>query len=116
MFAIAVAGSVLFALLTIATAFVLGGVVGRVRRRLGAGPMQYRLQARYRREVTRRYLALPLSWHHRHPTGQLLSNANSDVESAWYPIAPFPFAVGTVVMLVAAMIALFATDWVLALV
>src|SRR5689334_16748287 len=30
MFAIAVAGSVLFAVLTIATAFVLGGVVGRV--------------------------------------------------------------------------------------
>ncbi|WP_203999145.1 ABC transporter ATP-binding protein [Virgisporangium aurantiacum] len=150
MFAIAVAGSVVFALLTIATAFVLGAVIGRVvvpaiegadvtraavasgaalilgisvgkvaglwGRRLGAGAMQYRLQARYRREVTRRYLALPLSWHHRHPTGQLLSNANSDVESAWYPIAPFPFAVGTVVMLVAAMAALFVTDWVLALV
>lgn len=150
MFAIAVAGSVLFAVLTIATAFVLGAVVGRVvvpaiegddltragvvsgaalilamsvgkvvglwGRRLGAGAMQYRLQARYRREVTRRYLALPLSWHHRHPTGTLLSNANADVESAWYPIAPFPFAVGTVVMLVVAMAALFATDWVLALV
>ncbi|WP_203928579.1 ABC transporter ATP-binding protein [Virgisporangium ochraceum] len=150
MFTIAAAGSVLFAILTIATAFVLGAVIGRVvvpaieggdttraavvggaasilalsvgkvaglwGRRLGAGAMQYRLQARYRREVTRRYLALPLSWHHRHPTGQLLSNANSDVESAWYPIAPFPFAVGTVVMLVVAMAALFATDWVLALV
>ena len=149
-FAIAVAGSVLFALLTIATAYVLGAVVGRGHRpgdrerpdhraavvgglaailgspsarswalwgrRLGAGAMQYRLQARYRREVTRRYLALPLSWHHRHPTGTLLSNANSDVESAWYPIAPFPFAVGTVVMLVAAIASLFVTDWVLALV
>jgi ABC-type multidrug transport system fused ATPase/permease subunit len=78
--------------------------------------MQYRLQARYRREVTRRYLALPLSWHHRHPTGTLLSNANADVESAWYPIAPFPFAVGTVVMLIAAIGSLFVTDWVLALV
>jgi ABC-type multidrug transport system fused ATPase/permease subunit len=150
MFAIAVSGSVLFAILTIATAFVLGGVIGRVvvpaiedgevgrsavvggavlifaisvgkvaglwGRRLGAGAMQYRLQARYRREVTRRYLSLPLSWHHKHPTGTLLSNANSDVESAWYPIAPFPFAVGTVVMLVVAMAALFVTDWVLAMV
>ena len=50
---------------------------------LGAGVMQYRLQARYRRAVTRQYLQLPLSWHQRHPTGQLLSNANADVEAAW---------------------------------
>jgi ABC-type multidrug transport system fused ATPase/permease subunit len=91
-------------------------VVGILGRRLGAGGMQYRLQAAYRRRVTRRYLELPLSWHHRHPTGALLSNANADVEAAWFPIAPFPFAVGTVVMLVVATVALFATDWVLALV
>jgi len=85
-------------------------------RRLGAGYMQYRLQARYRRAVTRRYLALPPSWHQRHATGSLLSNANSDVEAAFVPIAPLPFAVGTVVMILAAVISLFATDWVLALV
>jgi ABC-type multidrug transport system fused ATPase/permease subunit len=85
-------------------------------RRLGAGYMQYRLQARYRRAVTRRYLALPPSWHQRHATGSLLSNANSDVEAAFVPIAPLPFAVGTIVMIVAAVISLFVTDWVLALV
>ena len=78
--------------------------------------MQFRLQARYRRAVTRRYLALPPSWHQRHATGTLLSNANSDVEAAFVPIAPLPFAVGTIVMLVAAMVSLFVTDWVLALV
>ncbi|MCA2212350.1 ABC transporter ATP-binding protein [Jidongwangia harbinensis] len=85
-------------------------------RRLGAGYMQYHLQARYRRAVTRRYLALPPSWHQRHATGTLLSNANSDVEAAFVPIAPLPFAVGTIVMIVAAVISLFLTDWVLALV
>ena len=69
-------------------------VVGIVGRRLGAGIMQYRLQATYRRRVTRQYLRLPLSWHQRHPTGQLLSNANADVEATWFPIAPLPFAVG----------------------
>jgi ABC-type multidrug transport system fused ATPase/permease subunit len=150
LFAVAVAGSTLFALLTIATAFVVGAVVGHVvvpavdhgepvtaalvaaaaalfavslgrvvglfGRRLGAGAMQFRLQARYRRAVTRRYLRLPLAWHHRHATGTLLSNANADVESAWYPIAPLPFAVGTVVMLVGAVVALLVTDWVMALV
>ncbi len=77
-------------------------------RRLGAGYMQYRLQAAFRRRVTRRYLELPLSWHHRNATGTLLSNANSDVEAAWYPIAPMPFAVGTLVMLVGGVVSLFA--------
>ena len=85
-------------------------------RRLGAGYMQFRLQARYRRAVTRRYLALPPAWHQRHATGSLLSNANSDVEAAFVPIAPLPFAVGTIVMIVAAVASLFFTDWVLALV
>ncbi len=85
-------------------------------RRLGAGYMQFRLQARYRRAVTRRYLSLPPSWHQRHATGTLLSNANSDVEAAFVPIAPLPFAVGTIVMIFAAVAALFLTDWVLALV
>nr|WP_030439436.1 ABC transporter ATP-binding protein [Actinoplanes subtropicus] len=85
-------------------------------RRLGAGFMQFRLQARYRRAVTRRYLSLPPSWHQTHATGTLLSNANSDVEAAFVPIAPLPFAVGTIVMVFAAVLALFLTDWVLALV
>lgn len=150
MFAFAVSGSCLFGLATVATAYILGNVVGDViepafahhrvdehaslmgalailavgatrvigifGRRLGAGSMQYRLQARYRRAVTRRYLELPLAWHQRHATGTLLSNANSDVEAAWYPIAPLPFAVGTVVMLIGAVVSLFVVDWALALV
>ncbi|MFI9640071.1 ABC transporter ATP-binding protein [Micromonospora sp. NPDC051925] len=149
-FAVAVAGSVLFGGLVIVSAYVVGAVVGDVvvpavengavgtgtlalaavalfgisvlrvvgifGRRLGAGYMQFRLQAAYRRRVTRRYLELPLSWHHRNATGTLLSNANSDVEAAWYPIAPLPFAVGTLVMLVGAVGSLFLTDWALALV
>jgi len=75
------------------------GVAGR---RFWAGLMQYRMQAAYRREVTRRYLRLPLAWHQRHPTGQLLSNASSDVEAVWGPLAPLPMAVGVVFMLLAA--------------
>ncbi|WP_214416884.1 ABC transporter ATP-binding protein [Sphaerisporangium fuscum] len=89
------------------------GVIGR---RVLAGVMQYRMQARSRREVTRQYLRLPLAWHHRHPTGQLLSNASSDAEAAWAPLAPLPMAVGVVVMLVTAAVAILLTDPVLALV
>ncbi|WP_028658785.1 ABC transporter ATP-binding protein [Nocardioides insulae] len=90
--------------------------VGVIARRLGAGVMQYRMQAHYRRSVTRRYLELPLAWHHQHPTGQLLSNANSDVEAAWAPIAPLPMAIGTLAMMIIAVAQMLAADLVLAMV
>ena len=90
--------------------------VGIVARRLGAGIMQYRMQAHTRRAVTRQYLSLPMEWHQRHPTGQLLSNANSDVEAAWGPIAPLPMAVGTIAMMVIAIGQMFFADVVLALI
>ena len=149
-FAVSAVGSTLFALTTIAQAYVFGiitervivpslergeaapatlavcfiavmavatlKVVGIVARRLAAGIMQYRLQAAYRRRVTRRYLDLPVSWHQKHPTGELLSTANSDVEALWRPIAPFPFAVGVLIMLVVSLGLLVVTDPVLALV
>ncbi|RNM16197.1 ABC transporter ATP-binding protein [Nocardioides pocheonensis] len=84
--------------------------VGIVARRLGAGVMQYRMQAAYRREVTAQYLRLPMAWHQRHPAGQLLSNANSDVEAAWAPIAPLPMAVGTLAMVVIAVVQMLLVD------
>jgi ATP-binding cassette, subfamily B, bacterial len=90
--------------------------VGIVARRLGAGVMQYRMQASTRRAVTRQYLSLPMEWHQRHPTGQLLSNANADVEAAWGPIAPLPMAVGTLAMMLIAIAQMLAADLVLALV
>ncbi|MBB6121403.1 ABC transporter ATP-binding protein [Nocardiopsis algeriensis] len=94
----------------------IGKAVGIAMRRLLAALMQFRMQARYRRAVARKYLQLPLAWHHRHPTGQLLSNANADVEAAWQPLAPLPMAVGSVLMLVIASVAMLVTDPVLALI
>src|SRR4029453_12564364 len=91
-------------------------ILGILGRRLFAGIMSYRLQADYRRRVTRQYLRLPLSWHQRHPTGQLLSNANSDVEASWFFVAPLPFACGAIVMIVITVVALFLTDPLIALV
>ena len=90
--------------------------VGIVARRLGAGVMQYRVQAAHRREVTRKYLSLPMSWHQQHPTGQLLSNANSDVEAAFEPLAPLPLAVGTLAMMAIAVVQMLYADLVMALV
>ncbi|WP_322780044.1 ABC transporter transmembrane domain-containing protein, partial [Frankia sp. Cas4] len=147
-FAVAVAGSSLFGLMTVASSVVLGEVtdkvllpsfdtgrvavgsltlaatllvavgvaraVGMFVRRLGGGVMTFRLQALYRRRVTRQYLLLPLSWHQRHSTGLLLSNANADVEATWAPILPLPFAAGVLVMIVVALVVLIATDPLLA--
>jgi ABC-type multidrug transport system fused ATPase/permease subunit len=90
--------------------------VAIMMRRLFAGIMQFRLQARDRRRVTRQYLRLPLSWHQRHPTGELLSNANSDVEATWAPIAPMPMAFGVVIMLAVALGSMVAADPALGLV
>ncbi|MGY2002901.1 ABC transporter ATP-binding protein [Blastococcus sp. SYSU DS1024] len=113
-------GATTAAALTLAAVAILGvallKIVGILGRRLFAGVMSYRLQAEYRRRVTGQYLRLPLSWHQRHPTGQLLSNANSDVESAWFFVAPLPFACGALVMIAITSVALVLTDPLLALV
>ena len=106
----------MIAILGLFVAVAILRAVGIVARRLGAGIMQYRMQAHYRRSVTRQYLRLPMSWHQQHPTGQLLSNANADVEAAWAPIAPLPMAVGTIAMMVIAVGQMFFTDLVLAMV
>ncbi len=89
------------------------GIVGR---RLVGGLVYYRLIADYRRRVTRQYLSLPMSWHHRHPTGQLLSNANADVEATWAVFMPLPMALGVVAMLLTAIVAMVEADLVLTLV
>ena len=106
----------LIAILALFLGVALLRAVGIVARRLGAGVMQYRMQASYRREVTRQYLTLPMAWHQRHPTGELLSNANADVEAAWAPIAPLPMAVGTLAMMVIAIAQMVITDITMAIV
>jgi ABC-type multidrug transport system fused ATPase/permease subunit len=100
----------LLAVLALFVGVAILRAVGIVARRLGAGVMQYRMQAAYRREVTAQYLRLPMAWHQRHPAGQLLSNANSDVEAAWAPIAPLPMAVGTLAMVAIAVVQMLLVD------
>lgn len=113
-------GRIPTAALTLGVAAIMGvaaaKALGVIARRICAGITQFRMQASYRRRVTRQYLRLPLSWHRRHPTGQLLSNANADVEATWMPLAPLPLALGVLVMLVVASVAMLLTDVVIALV
>ncbi|MCL3861883.1 ABC transporter ATP-binding protein [Actinotalea sp. K2] len=83
-------------------------------RRIFAGIGYASLQAGHRRGVTRQYLRLPMTWHRAHPTGQLLSNASSDVEAATGVFNPLPFALGVLVMIVVAAGALLRIDVLLA--
>ncbi len=149
-FSIGFAGSLVFALATVASSYVIGWVtddvllpavrsgdvptallagaggallgvsmiraVGIAYRRDGAYHAQYRLQARDRVEVTDRYLELPVEWHRRHPTGQLLSNVNADVEASSQIAAPLPMAFGVVVMVIVTTVLLVLTDPFLALI
>ena len=110
-----VQGALVVAVLLFMTVAVLRAL-GVIARRLVGGVVYFRLVAEYRRRVTRRYLALPMAWHHRHPTGQLLSNANADVEAAWAVFMPLPMAIGVIAMLVAAVVAMLLADVVLTIV
>ncbi|MBL8928768.1 MAG: ABC transporter ATP-binding protein [Kineosporiaceae bacterium] len=109
------AGQLAWAVVQLAAVAVFTAI-GVVLRRAAAGITMYRLQARYRRLVTRQYLRLPLAWHHRHPAGELLSTANADVEATWQVFAPLPMSLGVAVMLVVGVVAMVAADPVLALI
>ncbi|MHA3947553.1 ABC transporter ATP-binding protein [Cellulomonas bogoriensis] len=91
-------------------AVALGLATSVAARRVFAGIGVSDIQADHRRAVTRQYLRLPMSWHRQHPTGQLLSNANADVEAATGVFNPLPFALGVVVMIGVAAVALFRVD------
>ncbi len=114
------AGEVANSTLALVAILVLGVAglrgAGITLRRLGAYKAQYRLQYRDRIEVTDRYLSLPLEWHRRHSTGQLLANVNEDVEAASFIAAPLPMAFGVVLMLIVTAILLLITDPFLALI
>ena len=114
------AGEVASATLAGAAALVIAVSIARAAgitlRRMGAYFAQHRIQYRDRVDVTNRYLDLPVEWHRRHSTGQLLANVNEDVEAASFVAAPLPMAFGVIIMLVVTAILLLLTDPFLALI
>jgi ATP-binding cassette, subfamily B, bacterial len=112
------AGEISANLLWLSVLLVIGvGVLkaaGVVMRRYFAFVGQFTLQATFRRKVTRRYLALPMSWHRRHSTGELLSNANADVEESFHIFTPLPMAISAALMVVITGWLLLTTDLFLA--
>ncbi len=99
---------------------ILGIAVARavsvMARRIFAAAAQYDLFRLYRERLAEVYAKVPLLWHRRQATGTLLSSMYSDVEAAFFAMAPFPFALATIVMLVYATIVVARIDPVILLI
>jgi ABC-type multidrug transport system fused ATPase/permease subunit len=89
--------------------------VGVVVRRVWAGRTQYRVLGTLREQVVDRYQDQPYRWYRAHPTGELIAHAGVDAEAATEVLAPIPYAVGTVVLIVTSAAWMLATDVVLGL-
>ena len=87
---------------------------GVVARRYFAGMTAERVQATFRRTLTDRYLRLPISWHQRIPTGQLLAYADNDTEKMAEVLHPLPFSLGTFFLAVFSAVSLLLVDTILA--
>ncbi len=88
--------------------------VGIITRRIAATMVHANVQATLRDSLVERYHRLPLTWHHEHPAGELLSRAEGDLDAASEILSPLPFATGVLTMLGAAAVWLFLADPVLA--
>ena len=96
-----------------ACAIVAVGVlktVGIICRRVAATRAHANIVATLRGRMAARYHWLPLTWHHEHPAGELLSRTEGDLEAASNILHPLPFATGVCTMLVAAAAWLVVTD------
>jgi ABC-type multidrug transport system fused ATPase/permease subunit len=116
-----------FAAGEVAPALVLGGgaailgiavvrAVTVMARRIFAAAAQFDLFRLYRERIVEVYAKVPLLWHRRQATGTLLSSVYSDVEATFFAMAPFPFALSTLVMLVYATVVVARIDPVILLV
>ncbi len=83
---------------------------GIVLRRGSATALQVTAQTDLRRELVRRLFGTSLRAYERHGVGDLLSTADVDTRQATFVLAPLPFAVGVMGLLVAAIAVITATD------
>ncbi len=108
-------GSLMWAVLAV-FAVTLLRITGVVTRRYFAGMTSERGQRSIRHRLTEKYLGLPLSWHQRTPTGQLLAHADNDTEVATELLHPLPFSLGVAFLALFSSISLLVIDVWLALV
>lgn len=108
-------GTVLWAMLALFVVASLRGLSVVARRWYGS-VTETLAQAELRRGVTDRLLVMPMSSYRRHPTGELLANADVDVTTGTRLLMPLPFSVGVVALMVVSLISLLLADVAFALV
>jgi ATP-binding cassette, subfamily B, bacterial len=104
---------------TVAAGVTFVIVVGLVRavsvviRRTFASRGQWQVKATLQEEVVEHYQAQPLEWHRRHGTGELVTHAGVDSDAATEVLAPLPYSIGVILLVIFSAAWLLATDLVL---
>jgi ABC-type multidrug transport system fused ATPase/permease subunit len=88
---------------------VLRGIAVVFRRSFASIGM-WRVAESYTGQVLDQLFAQPITWHRRRPDGDLVARAGIDTESAVSVLAPIPFALSTVLMIVGSTAWLFYLD------
>ncbi len=89
-------------------------VVGTVGRRYFGMLTGEKIQRTYRERLSDKYLRLPLSWHQRNSTGELLAYVDNDAEMATQVMMPLPFTLGVVFLTIFSAVSLLLVDVLLA--
>lgn len=109
------AGTLRWGVLAVVAVTVLR-VSGVVTRRFFAGMTSERVQRTVRGRLADKYLNLPLAWHARTPTGELLAHVDSDTEITTELLHPLPFSLGVVFLALFSAVSLLVVDPALAIV
>jgi len=109
------ASTVWWAVLALFVVAFLRGISVVMRRWYGS-VTETKSQASLRREVSDRLLSMPMSAYRRHPTGELLANADVDITTGTQLLMPLPFSVGVIALLFVSLGSLYAADPAFALV
>ncbi len=86
--------------LVLVAALAVAQAIGVVLRRFSAGMLQARTKATLQRRATDRLLAAPLAYVRASATGKLLAHVDSDADAATEPLAPLPFSLGAIAIVV----------------
>lgn len=87
-----------------------------VLRRTAAGFLQFRVQADARHDLIEHLLKLELSWYQRQSTGTLLAVSDTDVRQGTFILAPLPYGIGSLLLLVGTVVLVLVIDPLLALI
>ncbi len=87
--------------------------VGITLRRSAAGWLQFGTRADARKRLIDHQMRLDLAWHDRRSTGDLLSVSEVDTNQGTFVLAPFPYATGSLFLLIGTIVLVSVSDLVL---